>query len=225
MNKTLCRSRTFPSTGANRRSAAALYERVHLRAQRAGRGHRGARGARRPAPDRGLADRHPARPRQPLHRPLAGDGHRGPAAVPDLPGPPQPAAVRLHRRHVPGRHRARAPARRPAGRPQGAPQGGRRHRLRRVGAVQARPRRGRRRMAGDDRRPAGRPPGQGHPHGAARRADLAGQRARRLGPLVRRAPRARHGRRDARPARRLRPARPTARASTTRSSWSPSRSR
>ena len=221
---TLCRTRSFPSTRANRRSAVALYERVRLCAQRAGRGHRGPGGALRPTPDRGLPDRHPAGPRQPLHRPLAGDGHGRPAAVPDLPGPAQPAAVRLHRRHVSGRDCAGAPAGRPRGRPQGAPQGGRRHGLRRVGAVQARPRRGGWSVARDDRRAARRPPRQGHPHRSARRPDLARQRARRPGPVLRRAPRARHGRRDARPARRVRPSGQAPGPVRTPSSWSPSRS-
>ena len=82
-----------------------------------------------------------------------------------------------------------------------------RPRVRPLGGVQARPGGGGRRVLGDRRARAARPHGQGHPHRAARRDDLAQQQPGDARHRVRRAPRARHHGRDARPAGGLRAAR------------------
>jgi hypothetical protein len=175
---------------------------VHDRSQHAGRGERGA--ADRPASRR--VHRPAAGPGQPHHRPLAGDGRGRPAALPRLPGRPHAVPARAGRRSLPGRERGPAARRRPRRRPARPLQGGRGGRLRRVGGLQARADRRRRRLAGDDRRAAGRPARQGHPHRAARRADLALEHEGGARALLRRAPRAGYRRGAAWAAGRVHPA-------------------
>ena len=132
---------------------------------------------------------------------------RRPAAVPGRPSSAHAAAVRRHRRPVPGRRRVRAPRRRLPRRSPPPAQGGRLDRVRPVRRLQARAGGGRDRVRRDQRDRDDRPLRQGHAHRAARRDDLAHLAGGGPRHVVRRAPRARHRRRAARPAARVRPAR------------------
>ena len=108
-----------------------------------------------------------------------------------------------HRRPLPGRDGAGAARQRLPRRPLAAPQGGRRRRLRPLRGLQAAAARGRDGVSAIGASCC-RPRRQGHPHRAARRDDLAIAPREQLGDRVRRAPRDRHRRRDARAAHRLR---------------------
>ena len=112
------------------------------------------------------------------------------------------AAVRHHRRPLPGRRRLRAPRRRLPRRPATQAQGRRHRRLRPVGGLQARAGGGRQRVRRDQRDHRLRPRRQGHAHRAARRDDLDVL-----------APRRTSGLRSASTARSTRPARCSARSS------------
>ena len=155
-----------------------------------------------------------------------GDGVHGPAAVPRVHARLHTAPVRRRGRPLPGRLGARAPRRPASPATAPAPQGGGRpsgyglSAVCKLGLLVVGER-----VLGDRRAGAPRPHGQGHPHRAARRDDLAEQHApTTLGHGLRRAPRARHHRRDARPARGLRPARHGAARVRLRSSSSASAS-
>ena len=141
-------------------------------------GHRKGLSARGGPEDARQPHRRAARHREPAHRHLVGDGRRGPAAVPRLYARLHAAPVRRRRRRLPGRHGARA-ARRAAS----SATAGSRHKevaaigyglsaLCKLGLVA-----GRQRLGRDRRDHAARPHRQGHPHRAARRADLAEQPA------------------------------------------------
>ena len=80
----------------------------------------------------------PAGRHQPADRRLVGDGLDHPADLHRLRPRGDAAAVRDHRRHLPGRHGARAPAGRRRRRPQGPPQAGRGGGLRDLRGLQAR---------------------------------------------------------------------------------------
>ena len=110
-------------------------------------------------------------------------------------------------------------------RPLPAPQGGRDGRLRPLGRVQAPAGRRRHGAVGHRRDGAHRPHRQGHPHGPARRDDLAVHARAPARRRLRRAPRAGHDRGDDRPAAGLRPAGRSRRWPSTRSSSSASSSR
>ena len=153
----------------------------------------------------GVPQRRAARVHEHAHRRLGGDGGHRAAGLPGLRARGVPAPVRHRRRALPGRRRAGPPGQRRAGGPLAALQGSGRRRLRPLGHLQGRaPRRRQQRRRGVAAIAHGRPHRQGHPHRAARRADLAQLGAGTARRRLRAAPGDGHRRRDARPARGLR---------------------